>query len=121
MSIFVLAAALVAAAPEPAPAGTNAQPPSIEELKLTKDQQTKLVKLQQSVMQKKLAVLTPSQKEQVGIAMKQGKSPSLTLTVEQQNQLKAIQIAAIAQQDAILTPEQKQKLLKIKQQYAPQR
>ena len=109
-----------APAPAPAPAGTNA-PPSIEELKLTKDQQTKLVKLQQSVMQKKLAVLTPSQKEQVGIAMKQGKSPSLTLTVEQQNQLKAIQIAAIAQQDAILTPEQKQKLLKINQQYPPQR
>lgn len=113
-----------ATAPAPAgttaPAGTNA-PPSIEELKLTKDQQTKLVKLQQSVMQKKLAVLTPSQKEQVGIAMKQGKSPSLTLTVEQQNQLKAIQIAAIAQQDAILTSEQKQKLLKINQQYPPQR
>ena len=105
----------------PAPAGTNAQPPSIEELKLTKEQQTKLVKLQQSVMQKKLAVLTPSQKEQVGIAMKQGKSPSLTLTLDQQNQLKAIQIAAIAQQDAILTPEQKLKLQKINQQYAPQR
>jgi periplasmic protein CpxP/Spy len=104
------------------PAGANTQSPSIEQLKLTKDQQAKLVKLQQTVMQKKIAVLTPSQKEQVRVAMQQGKSPNLTLTTDQQNQLKAIQTAAIAQQDAILTPEQKQKLQEINKQYTtPQR
>ena len=105
----------------PAPAGTNAQPPSIDELKLTKEQQTKLVKLQETVMQKRISVLTPSQQEQVRLAVKEGKSPSLTLTVDQQNQLKAIQTAAIAQQDAILTPAQKQKLQEINKQYAPKR
>ena len=105
----------------PAPAGTNAQPPSIDELKLTKEQQTKLVKLQETVMQKRISVLTPSQQEQVRLAVKEGKSPSLTLTLDQQNQLKAIQTAAIAQQDAILTPAQKQKLQEINKQYAPKR
>jgi len=105
----------------PAPAGTNAQPPSIDELKLTNEQQTKLVKLQETVMQKRISVLTPSQQEQVRLAMKEGKSPNLTLTLEQQNQLKAIQTAAIAQQDAILTPAQKQKLQEINKQYAPKR
>ena len=110
-----------APAPATAPAGTNAQPPSIDELKLTKEQQTKLVKLQETVMQKRISVLTPSQQEQVRLAMKEGKSPSLTLTLDQQNQLKAIQTAAIAQQEAILTPAQNQKLQEINKQYAPKR
>lgn len=105
----------------PAPAGTNAQPPSIDELKLTKEQQNKLVKLQETVMQKRISVLTPSQQEQVRLAVKEGKSPSLTLTLDQQKQLKAIQTAAIAQQQAILTPEQNQKLQEINKQYAPKR
>ncbi|WP_373538935.1 hypothetical protein [Chamaesiphon sp.] len=105
----------------PAPTGTPAaQPPSIDQLKLTKDQQIKLSKLQQTVMQKKIAVLTPSQQQQVRTAMQQGKSPTLTLTVDQQNQLRAIQTAALAQQDAILTSEQKLKLQEINKQYAPQ-
>jgi hypothetical protein len=105
----------------PAPTGTpTAQPPSIEQLKLTKDQQLKLSKLQQTVMQKKIAVLTPSQQQQVRTAMQQGKSPTLTLTVDQQNQLKAIQTAALAQQDAILTPEQRLKVQEMNKQYAPQ-
>jgi Spy/CpxP family protein refolding chaperone len=95
--------------------------PSIEEqLKLTKEQQAKLVTLQKTVMQKKIAVLTPAQKEQVRVAMQQRKSPNLTLTVDQQNQLKAIQTAALAQQDAILTPEQKQKIQQMNKQSAPQ-
>jgi periplasmic protein CpxP/Spy len=105
-----------------APAGNNAQPPSIEQLKLTKEQQAKLVELQKSVMKKKIAVLTPTQRQQVQAAMQQGKSPNLTLTPAQQSQLKAIQTAAIAQQDAILTAEQKQKLQEINKQSAtPQR
>jgi Spy/CpxP family protein refolding chaperone len=106
----------------PSSNGTNPQAQAIEQLKLTKDQQAKLVKLQQTVMQQKIAVLTPSQKEQVQLAMKQGKTPNLTLTADQQTQLKAIQAAAIAQQDAILTPEQKLKLQEINKQYtAPQK
>ena len=72
-------------------------------------------------MKKKIAVLTPTQKQQVQVAMQQGKSPNLTLTPTQQSQLKAIQTAAIAQQDAILTSEQKLKLQEINKQYAPQR
>ena len=103
-----------------APAGNNAQPPSIEQLKLTKDQQSKLVELQKSVMKKKIAVLTPTQRQEVQMAMQQGKSPNLTLTPAQQSQLKAIQTAAIAQQDAILTKDQKLKLQEINKQYAPQ-
>jgi Spy/CpxP family protein refolding chaperone len=104
-----------------APAGNNAQPPSIEQLKLTKEQQAKLVELQKSVMKKKIAVLTPTQRQQVQAAMQQGKSPNLTLTPAQQSQLKAIQTAAIAQQDAILTSEQKLKLQEInKQNSVPQ-
>ncbi len=104
-----------------APANTNTQSQPIDQLKLTKEQQAKLVKLQQTVMQKKIAVLTPSQKEQVRLAAQQGKSPTLTLTTEQQNQLKAIYTAALAQQDAILTPEQKRKLQEINKQSTPQR
>ncbi len=102
-------------------AGGNSQSQAIEQLKLTKEQQTKLLELQQSVMQKKIAVLTPAQKEQLKQAVKQGKSPSLTLTPAQQTQLQAIQTAALAQQDAILTPEQKTKLQEMNKQAAPQR
>ncbi|WP_309739355.1 MULTISPECIES: hypothetical protein [unclassified Chamaesiphon] len=110
-----------APATKTAPAGNNGQPPSIEQLKLTKEQQTKLIELRQSVMKKQIAVLTPAQVKQVEAARKQGQAPNLTLTPAQQSQLKAIQTAAIAQQDAILTKEQKQKLQEINKQYAPQR
>jgi Spy/CpxP family protein refolding chaperone len=110
------------------PSGTNAQPSStnaqqaIEQLKLTKDQQIKLAKLKQSVIKKNIAVLTPSQKEQLRLATEQGKAPTLTLTVEQQTQLKAIQTAAIAEQNKILTPEQQSKLQEINKQItAPQK
>jgi Spy/CpxP family protein refolding chaperone len=89
---------------------------AVEQLKLTKDQQAKLVELQQAVLQQKIAVLTPSQKEQVRVAMQQGKNPNLTLTQEQQIQLKAIQSAALTQQGTILTSEQKQKLQQINNQ-----
>lgn len=105
-----------------APGGTNAQPPTIEQLKLTKEQQSKLIDLQKSVMKKKIAVLTPSQRQEVQAAQQQGKAPNLTLTPAQESQLKAIQTAAIAQQNAILTPEQKLKLQEINKQSAtPQR
>jgi hypothetical protein len=105
--------------PSSTPSGTSTQP-SIDQLKLTKDQQIKLAKLKQTVIQKNIAVLTPTQKKQLEVAQQQGKSPTLTLTVEQQTQLKAIQAAALVQQDAILTPEQKLKLQEINKQYAPQ-
>ena len=108
-------------APATTPTGTNTQSQAVEQLKLTKEQQTKLLELQQSVMQKKIAVLTPAQKEQLKLAVKQGKSPSLTLTPAQQTQLQAIQTAALAQQDAILTPEQKTKLQEMNKQSVPQR
>jgi periplasmic protein CpxP/Spy len=105
-----------------APAGTSPQAqPTVEQLKLTKEQQAKIVTLQQTVIQKNIAVLTPAQKEQLRVATQQGKSPNLTLTVDQQNQLKAIHTAALAQQDAILTPEQKQKIQEMNKQSAPQR
>jgi Spy/CpxP family protein refolding chaperone len=109
----------------PAPASTNSssnsQAQAVEQLKLTKDQQAKLVKLQQTVMQKKIAVLNPTQKQQLQQAMKEGKNPSLTLTPEQQTQLKAIQSAAIAEQNKILTPEQQSKLQEMnKQNSVPQ-
>lgn len=110
-----------------APANTNSsssgnsQAQAVEQLKLTKDQQAKLVKLQQTVMQKKIAVLNPTQKQQLQQAMKEGKNPSLTLTPEQQTQLKAIQSAAIAEQNKILTPEQQSKLQEMnKQNSVPQ-
>ncbi len=109
-------------ATKPAPGGTNAQPPTIEQqLKLTKEQQTKLVDLQKSVMKKRIAVLTPIQRQEVQSAMQQGKAPNLTLTSAQEGQLKAIQTAAIAQQNAILTPEQKLKLQAINKQLATPR
>jgi Spy/CpxP family protein refolding chaperone len=108
-------------APATTPGGVNSQSQAVEQLKLTKDQQTKLLELQQSVMQKKIAVLTPAQKEQLKLAVKQGKPPSLSLTPAQQTQLQAIQTAAIAQQDAILTPEQKAKLVEMNKQTTPQR
>jgi Spy/CpxP family protein refolding chaperone len=112
-------------APAPAPASTNSssnsQAQAVEQLKLTKDQQAKLVKLQQTVMQKKIAVLNPTQKQQLQQAMKEGKNPSLTLTPDQQTQLKAIQSAAIAEQNKILTPEQQSKLQEMnKQNSVPQ-
>jgi Spy/CpxP family protein refolding chaperone len=106
----------VAPAATPAP-GTN--PQVIEQLKITKDQQDKLAKLELSVRQKNIAVLTPSQKEQLIVAKKEGKRPNFTLTDEQQKKLKAIYIAALAQQETILTPEQKQKLQNFNKQYAP--
>jgi Spy/CpxP family protein refolding chaperone len=112
------------AAPATAPATTNSsnsQAQAVEQLKLTKDQQAKLVKLQQTVMQKKIAVLNPTQKQQLQQAMKEGKNPSLTLTPDQQTQLKAIQSAAIAEQNKILTPEQQAKLQEMnKQNSVPQ-
>jgi Spy/CpxP family protein refolding chaperone len=108
----------VAPAATPAP-GTNPQAQLIEQLKITKDQQDKLAKLELSVRQKNIAVLTPSQKEQLIVAKKEGKRPNFTLTDEQQKKLKAIYIAALAQQETILTPEQKQKLQNFNKQYAP--
>ncbi|WP_310483035.1 hypothetical protein [Chamaesiphon sp. VAR_48_metabat_403] len=110
-----------ATTPATTPTGASSQSQAVEQLKLTKEQQTKLLELQQSVMQKKIAVLTLAQKEQLKLAVKQGKSPSLTLTPAQQTQLQAIQTAALAQQDAILTPEQKTKLQEMNKQAAPQR
>lgn len=110
-----------AVAPAPASAATNPQVQLIEQLKLTKEQQAKLAKLEQSFIQKKTAVLTPTQKEQVLLAMQQGKNPSLTLTNTQKSQLKAIYTSALAEQAAILTTEQKQKLQELNKQYAPKR
>jgi Spy/CpxP family protein refolding chaperone len=111
-----------APAPATAPATTNSssnpQAQAVEQLKLTKDQQAKLVKLQQSVRQKQIAVLNPSQKQQ----LQQGKNPSSTLTPEQKTQLQTIQAAAIAEQNKILTPEQQAKLQEMnKQNTVPQR
>lgn len=108
-----------AVAPAPASAATNPQAQLIEQLKLTKEQQAKLAKLEQSFIQKKTAVLTPTQKEQVLLAMQQGKNPSLTLTTNQKSQLKAIYTSALAEQAAILTTEQKRKLQELNKQYAP--
>lgn len=100
----------------PANGNSNPQSQAVEQLKLTKDQQAKLVKLQQTVMQKKIAVLNPTQKQQLQQALKEGKNPSLTLTADQQTQLKAIQAAAIAEQNKILTPEQQAKLQEMNKQ-----
>jgi Spy/CpxP family protein refolding chaperone len=106
-----------APATKTAPAGTSPQAqPIVEQLKLTKEQQAKLAKLERTVTQKQMSVLTPTQKEQA----QQGKAANITLTVDQQNQLKAIVTAALAQRDAILTPEQKQKLQEMNKQFAPQ-
>jgi Spy/CpxP family protein refolding chaperone len=108
-------------APATTNSSSNPQAQAVEQLKLTKDQQAKLVKLQQTVMQKKIAVLNPTQKQQLQQAMKEGKNPSLTLSPEQQTQLKAIQSAAIAEQNKILTPEQQAKLQEMnKQNSVPQ-
>ena len=105
----------------PAPA-TNPQSQLIEQLKITKDQQVKLAKLEQNFIQKKTAILTSTQKEQVLLAMQQGKPPALTLTAAQKNQLKAIYVSALAEQDAILTPEQKLKIKELnKQSTTPKR
>jgi periplasmic protein CpxP/Spy len=125
LSIAVsLVAPSIAQQPTVAPAatpatGTNPQAQLIEQLKITKDQQAKLAKLELAVRQKNIAVLTPSQKEQLIAANKEGKPPSFTLTDEQQKKLKAIYISALAQQEAILTPAQKQKLQDFNRQYAP--
>ena len=106
--------------PAVAPAApTTPQPQPVDRLKLTKDQQAKLVKLGQTFMQKKMAVLTPSQKEKLAAAQQQGKAPDLGLTAAQENQLKTLYISAIAKQDAILTPEQKRTLQELNKQYAP--
>jgi hypothetical protein len=99
-------------------AQAQAQAQAIEQLKLTKEQQEKLVKLQQTVLQKKIAVLNPAQKQQLQQAMKEGKNPNFTFTADQQTKLKAIQADAIAQQNAILTPEQQQKLIQINKQFS---
>ncbi|PSB40401.1 hypothetical protein [Chamaesiphon polymorphus] len=102
-----------------APANANnAQAQAIEQLKLTKDQQEKLVKLQQTVLQKQIAVLNPTQKQQLQQAMKEGKRTNFTFTADQQTKLKAIQAEAVAQQNAILTPEQQQKLIQINKQFS---
>jgi Spy/CpxP family protein refolding chaperone len=106
-------------APVAPAAPATAQPQPIDRLKLTKDQQTKLVKLGQNFMQKKMAVLTPIQKNKLAAAQQQGKAPDLALTTAQQNQLKKLYISALAQQDAILTTEQKQTLQELNKQYAP--
>ena len=110
----------VAPAKTPA-AGTNPQAKLMEQLKITKDQQDKLAKLELNVRQKNIAVLTPSQKEQLVAANKEGKRPSFTFTDDQQKKLKAIYISALEQQETILTPEQKQKLKDFNKQYAPKR
>jgi Spy/CpxP family protein refolding chaperone len=107
-----------------APAGTSpqAQPSSIDDqLKLTQKQKDDLLTLLQTVDQKKMSVLTPTQKEQVRVAKEQGKPATVALTVAQKNQLKSIVTAALAQRDAILTPEQKQKIQEMNKQSAPQR
>ena len=115
-----IAAPTFAQQPTVTPAApATAQPPAVDRLKLTKDQQAKLVKLGQTFMQKKMAVLTPSQKEKLAVAKQQGKAPDLALTADQQNQLKTLYASALAQQDAILTPEQKRTLQELNKQYAP--
>lgn len=109
-----------AATPAATPAaGTNPQEQLIQQLKITKDQQEKLAKLEISVLQKNIAVLTPSQKDQLIAAKKEGKRPSFTFTDDQQKKFKAIYISALAQQETIFTPEQKQKLKDFNRQYAP--
>ncbi len=106
---------------KPAPAAANAQSQTIEQLKLSNDQKTKLAQLEQTARQKMIAILTPKQKEQVRLDVQQGKPSKLTLTPDQQNQLRAIQTSVLAQRDAILTPEQKQKLQEINSKSTPQR
>jgi Spy/CpxP family protein refolding chaperone len=105
---------------QPAATGANPQAQLIEQLKITKTQQVKLAKVEQTVKQKIFEVLTPEQKEQVRMDMKQGKSSSLKFTAEQQTQVKAIQTVAVSERDAILTSEQKQKLQQIRKQYTGQ-
>lgn len=104
----------------PAPAN-NPQAQLIEQLQLTKDQQVKLEKVSQSFRQKYIAVFTPSQKEQLRIAMQQGKQPGFTLTADQETKLKSIFASASAQRDAIFTPEQKRKVQEFNKQYAPKK
>jgi Spy/CpxP family protein refolding chaperone len=101
-------------APTPSTNTKTSQDPAVEQLKLTKDQQTKLVKLQQTVMEKKVAVLNPTQKQQLQQALQQGQNPSFTLTADQQSQLKVIEASAITEQNKILTPEQQSKLQEMK-------
>jgi Spy/CpxP family protein refolding chaperone len=100
--------------PTPSTNTKTSQDRVVEELKLTKDQQTKLVKLQQTVMEKKVAVLNPTQKQQLQQALQQGKNPNLKLTADQQNQIVAIESSAITEQNKILTPEQQSKLQEMK-------
>jgi periplasmic protein CpxP/Spy len=110
----------VAPAAAPAPAN-NPQAKLIEQLKITKDQQVKLDKLEQTFRQKYIAIFTPSQKEQLRLAYQQGKPPGFTLTTEQETKLKAVFVSVSQQRDAIFTPEQKQKLQEFSKQYAPKR
>jgi Spy/CpxP family protein refolding chaperone len=112
------AAPTTAPAASPAPAN-NPQAQLIEQLKLTKDQQIKLEKVTQDFRQKYIAVFTPSQKEQLRIAMQQGKQPGFTLTSDQETKLKSIFASASAKRDAIFTPEQKRKVQEFNKQYAP--
>ena len=65
-------------------------------------------------MEKKVAVLNPTQKQQLQQALQQGKNPNLKLTTDQQNQISVIAASAIAEQNKILTPEQQSKLQEIK-------
>ncbi len=105
--------------PAARPPANNPQAQLIEQLKLTKDQQLKLEKVTQNFRQKYIAVFTPSQKEQLRIAMQQGKQPGFTLTTEQETKLKSIFADASAKRDAIFTPEQKRKVQEFNKQYAP--
>lgn len=113
------AASSTATPPAARPPVNNPQAQLIEQLKLTKDQQLKLEKVTQNFRQKYIAVFTPSQKEQLRIAMQQGKQPGFTLTTEQETKLKSIFADASAKRDAIFTPEQKRKVQEFNKQYAP--
>ncbi len=102
------------------PAQRNTSPaPMAEQIKLSGEQQTKLVKLNRATSKKMNAVLTTAQKEQVQLALKQGKPPTISLTADQEVKVKEIQVSYITQQDAILTPEQRQQVRQMRSQSTP--
>jgi Spy/CpxP family protein refolding chaperone len=102
------------------PAQRNTSPsPMAEQIKLSGEQQTKLVKLNRATSKKMNAVLTVAQKEQVKLALKQGKPPTISLTADQEVKVKEIQVSYLTQQDAILTPEQRQKVQQMRSQSTP--
>jgi V8-like Glu-specific endopeptidase len=88
----------------------------IDRLKLTQEQVAELVELQRTVLRRKIAVLTPSQKELLQVATQQGRTPNLMLTQTQQKQLQAIHSDGLTQQGNILTSEQMQKLQEMNKQ-----